>query len=121
MSAIICWTSWKLAIGRPNCWRSFAYSTEAFTQPWQMPTHPEATLKRPESSADMATLNPSPTSPINASSPTESSAVSDARRPSFPWISLLEKPSLSVGTRNAASPRCFFSGSVWAKISATLA
>ena len=23
MSAIICCTSWKLAIGFPNCWRSF--------------------------------------------------------------------------------------------------
>ncbi len=29
------------------------------------------------------------------------------------------KPSLAVGTRKQASPLCFFSGSVWAKISAT--
>ena len=29
-----------------------------------MPTQPAATLKRPESSADIATLKPSPTSPM---------------------------------------------------------
>ena len=91
-----------------------------------MPTQPAATLKRPESSADIATLKPSPTSPSSASSPTstpssDSSAVSDARSPSLPWIELELKPSESVGTRKAASPRCLFSGSVWAKISATLA
>ena len=34
---------------------------------------------------------------------------------------LREKPSLSVGTRKQAIPRCRFSGSVWAKISATSA
>src|SRR4249919_4207406 len=56
-----------------------------------------------------------------ASSPTstpssESSAVSEERRPSLPWISWLVKPSLAVGTRKQARPLCFFSGSVWAKI-----
>jgi formate hydrogenlyase subunit 4 len=74
------------------------------------------------SSALMATLKPSPISPRSASSGTstassESSAVSEARRPSLPWIELDEKPSVSVGTRNAASPLCFFSGSVCAKTS----
>src|SRR6478735_1084166 len=49
----------------------------------------------------------------------ESSAVSEERRPSLPWISWLVKPSLAVGTRKQASPLCFFSGSVWAKIRAT--
>ena len=47
--------------------------------------------------------------------------MSEARRPSLPWISCVVKPSLSVGTRKQARPRCFFSGSVWAKISATSA
>src|SRR3954453_9438248 len=126
MSAIIACTSWKLAIGRPNCWLSLEYRTDASTQPWQMPTQPEATLKRPESSALMATLKPSPISPSIVSSPTstsssEISAVSDARRPSLPWISDVLKPSDSVGTRNQASPRWPCSGSVWAKIIATLA
>jgi hypothetical protein len=74
----------------------------------------------------MAILKPSPTSPISASSETSTSssasdAVSDPCRPIFPWISWLEKPGVSVGTRKHASPRCCFSGSVWAKISATLA
>ena len=91
-----------------------------------MPTQPAATLKRPESSADMAILKPSPTSPISALSGTSmpssaSSAVSDPRRPSLPWISWDEKPSESVGTRKQARPRCFFSGSVWAKIIASFA
>ena len=31
------------------------------------------------------------------------------------------KPGRSVGTRKQATPRCFFSGSVWAKIIATFA
>ena len=74
----------------------------------------------------MAILKPSPTSPISASSSTFtasrlSAAVSEPWRPIFPWISSVEKPSFSVGTRNAASPRWPFSGSVWAKISATSA
>jgi hypothetical protein len=69
-------------------------------------------------------LKPSPTAPSIASSPTstassESSAVSEERRPSLPWISAVLKPLLSVGTRKQARPLCFFSGSVWAKISAT--
>jgi hypothetical protein len=69
-------------------------------------------------------LKPSPTSPSIASSPTstassEISAVSEERRPSLPWISWVENPSLSVGTRKQARPRCFAAGSVWAKISAS--
>src|SRR6476469_3412938 len=91
-----------------------------------MPTQPEATLKRPESSADIAILKPSPTSPISALSGTStssrnSSAVSEPLRPSLPWMACDEKPSLSVGTRKQAIPRCCFSGSVCAKTSATLA
>ena len=38
----------------------------------------------------------------------EISAVSEERRPSLPWISWVVKPSLSVGTRKQARPRCFF-------------
>ena len=45
--------------------------------------------------------------------------MSEARSPSLPWISWVEKPSESVGTRKQARPLCFFAGSVWAKISAT--
>src|SRR5205823_9992448 len=41
--------------------------------------------------------------------------------PSLPWISWVVKPLLSVGTRKQARPRCFFEGSVWAKIIATSA
>ena len=37
------------------------------------------------------------------------------------WISCGWKPGWSVSTRKQATPRCFSSGSVWAKISATLA
>src|SRR5215210_8309737 len=59
MSAIIACTSWKEAIGRPNCSRSLEYETDSFTQPWQIPTQPAATEWRPESSADMAVLKPS--------------------------------------------------------------
>ena len=43
MSAIISWTSWKLAIGTPNCRRSIAYFVDAWTHPSQIPTHPAAT------------------------------------------------------------------------------
>ena len=45
--------------------------------------------------------------------------MSEERRPSLPWISCAVKPSDEVGTRKQASPLCFLSGSVWAKISAT--
>ena len=74
----------------------------------------------------MAILKPSPISPMSAPSGTstpssDSSAVSEPFRPSLPWISCEEKPSLSVGTRKQARPLCFFSGSVWAKIIASFA
>ena len=64
---------------------------------------------RPLSSADIATLNPSPSSPSIASAGTrtpsrESSAVSCARSPSFPFIGLASKPAEPVGTRNALIP-----------------
>ena len=36
----------------------------------------------------------------------------------MPWICCELKPGLSVGTTKQPRPRCFFSGSVWAKISA---
>src|SRR4051812_1202101 len=89
-----------------------------------MPTLPAATLKRPESRALIATLKPSPTSPSTWSSLAKTSskpiaAVSEPCKPIFPWISVGWKPSWSVSTRKHARPRCFFSGSVWAKIRAT--
>ena len=64
---------------------------------------------RPLSSADIATLNPSPSGPSIASAGTrtpssEISAVSCARSPSFPFIGLASKPSAPVGTRNALIP-----------------
>ena len=37
-------------------------------------------------------------------------------RPILPLISCVEKPGAAVSTRKQASPRCPFSGSVWAKI-----
>ena len=91
-----------------------------------MPTQPAATLKRPESSALIATLKPSPTSPSSASSGAKTSssaiaAVSDACRPILPWISEGWKPSWSVSTRKHATPRWRSSGSVWAKTSASFA
>ena len=91
-----------------------------------MPTQPEATLKRPESSALMATLKPSPTCPSMRSSGTSTSsseiaAVSEPRRPSLWWMGWGWKPGWSVSTMKQARPRWPLSGSVWAKISASLA
>ncbi len=51
MSAISCWTSWKPAIGRPNCSRSPAYRSDASSAACAMPVHPAASEYRPESSA----------------------------------------------------------------------
>ena len=47
--------------------------------------------------------------------------MSEERSPSLPWISWELKPSVSVGTRKQARPRCLSSGSVCAKTSATSA
>ena len=47
--------------------------------------------------------------------------MSEPCRPILWWISCGLKPGWSVSTRKQARPRCAFSGSVWAKISATLA
>ena len=47
--------------------------------------------------------------------------MSEPRSPSLPWISPVVNPGESVGTRKQASPRWPCSGSVCAKISASLA
>ena len=47
--------------------------------------------------------------------------MSEPRSPILWWISWGWKPGWSVSTRKQATPRWAFSGSVWAKISATLA
>ena len=65
---------------------------------------------RPLSSADIATLNPAPSSPSRAESGTRtpsrnSSAVSWARRPSLPSILRELNPSEAVGTRKHVIPR----------------
>ena len=74
----------------------------------------------------MATLKPSPISPSMSSSETSTSssaieAVSDPCRPILWWMAWGWKPGWSVSTRKQARPLAFFSGSVWQKISATLA
>ena len=51
----------------------------------------------------------------------EIAAVSEPRRPSLWWIGWGWKPGWSVSTRKQARPRWPWSGSVWAKISASLA
>ena len=58
MSAIISWTSWKRAIGRPNWVRCTAYSRVVSRQPAMMPTQPAATETRPLSNAAMAMVKP---------------------------------------------------------------
>ena len=62
------------------------------------------------SSADIATLNPSPSPPSRAESGTRtpsrnSSAVSCARRPSLPSIFRASNPGLPVGTTKQVIPR----------------
>ena len=109
MSAISSWISWNCASCLPNCVRSEAYATDASTHACATPTAPAASEIRPLSSADIATLNPAPSSPSRAESGTrtpskKSSAVSCARRPSLPSIFRALKPGESVGTRKHVMP-----------------
>jgi hypothetical protein len=110
MSAIISCTSWYDAIGWPNCSRWPVYATVSSRQPWTMPTQLAAIVTRPLSSVCIAILKPWPTSPSSASAGTrtpsnDSAAVAWPRRPSLPLISVASKPGVSVGTRNAETPR----------------
>ena len=71
MSAIISCTSWKLAIGRSNCSRSFEYSTDAFDAALADADAAGGDAVAAASRArDIAILKPSPTSPSSASSGT---------------------------------------------------
>ena len=108
-SAISSWTSWKPAIGLPNCSRCWAYDVMTSTAFCARPVHEAASDIRPSSSADRATLIPSPSWPSSASAGTTTSssvisAVSHERSPSLPWIGLGVKPAASHGTRNAETP-----------------
>ena len=90
-----------------------------------MPTQPAATETRPLSSVVIAILKPLPSSPSSADAGTRtsernSSAVAWPRSPSLPLISRASKPGVSVGTRNAETPRGP-SSLVRAKTSATSA
>jgi hypothetical protein len=88
MSASWNWIAWKLAIGRPNCCRSFAYAAARSYAPCASPTPIAATEIRPPSRISMNCRKPRPRSPRRLPSGTaqerkESSRVSDARQPSL--------------------------------------
>ena len=127
MSAIISWTSWKLAIGTPNCRALLRVGDRGLRRsPRRCRRSRPRPSSGPESSADIAILKPSPTSPISASSATstpssEIAAVSEARSPSLPWISWVAKPSLVGRDEEAGDAPVPRAGSVWAKTSATSA
>ena len=75
-----------------------------------MPTQLAAMVTRPLSSVFIAILKPSPRSPSSASAGTrtpskERAAVACPRRPSLPLTSVRPNPGVSVGTRNAETPR----------------
>ncbi|MOA03878.1 hypothetical protein D3C78_1234080 [compost metagenome] len=60
MSANFHWIAWNLAISLPNCWRSRANFLASSIAAVAMPTAWAAMPMRPESSAFMATVKPSP-------------------------------------------------------------
>ena len=93
MSAIISWTSWKLAIGTAELPALLRVGDRGVDAALADPDAAGGDAVAAASRArDIAILKPSPTSPSIASSGTstsssESSAVSEARSPSLPWIS----------------------------------
>ena len=111
VSAISSWISWWPAITLPNCLRSVVYFTIVSRAAWASPVQDAPSDIRPSLSAVSATRMPLPSSPpSSASGPTltsvsTSSAVSQDRRPSLPWIFLLANPGVSLGTRKALTPR----------------
>src|SRR5256885_217426 len=88
------------------------------------PTAPAATEYRPESSAVIAILKPSPISPRRFASGTRtssrmSSLESDERRPSVPWSAWLPYGCRSRSRTNAVMPLASFEGSPCANTSAS--
>src|SRR5256712_2290941 len=123
ISAISSVTSWWPAIGLPNVLRVVGYVTDASMHACATPTAPAATEYRPESSALMATLKPSPISPRRFVSGTRtssrmSSLESEERRPSFPCSAWLPYGCRSRSRTNAVMPLCSLDGSPCANTSA---
>ncbi len=113
ISAIISCTSWKAPMGRLKAWRSFACWTLASRHAWPMPAAPAATPSRPWFRTCMAISHPWPSAPMRWSagmrqSSKARSAVGDARRPSFVFVSTwgTVNPGVPFSTRKAQIPSC---------------
>ena len=109
MSAIISCTSWKLAIGTPNCSRSLGVGDRCLDAALAdsdaagrdgVATRVERRHRDLESVAHLSEQRVVGDLDLVQAI----AAVSEARRPSLPWISCDEKPSLAVGTRKQAMP-----------------
>ena len=118
MSAIMKATAWCIAIGTPNCWRSFEYSQANSNAARAIPTAIAATPGRVRSSVIIASLNPLFSSPSRLASGISVSlnvtvAVFEARCPSLSSFLSITTVS-SRGTTKAEMPRWPSSLSVFA-------
>ena len=110
MSAIRKLTPWFMAIGIPNCTRSFEYCAAYSNAARATPTAPIAVPGRVKSSVRMAILKPSPSSPRRFAPGTRTSwnATADVSVERWPILSRCcsrTTPPASAGTMNAVRPR----------------
>ena len=126
ISANICCTICSAINLLPNCTRVCAYFPAACNAASAMPTEIAPTKGRDASNVRIAHLKPLPSRPSRADSGTKQSVstnseVAEARMPILSSTLPTLKPSVSVGTMNAVSPRTPRAGLALAKTTTTSA
>jgi hypothetical protein len=108
MSAMWPWTIWSSASGAPKRWRSAPDERERSSARRAKPRAAAPTVVRKTSSTAIATLKPSPGSPISAEAgrrqPLEAQAGERVRRDGLDPLGD-RSPGVSAGTTNAERPR----------------
>ena len=106
-SAAMCFTAWKLPIGRPNCSRIFAKSTAISRARSAPPWHSAAIATEPTSSIRWRGFQVAPSRPIlwSRSTTTSSNLISNKRRVvSKPASGVTERPTASLGMAKRLTP-----------------
>ena len=101
------WISWKPAIGRPNCWRRWAYSDAAAYAPSCMPAELQAMSARSERNARLMSrklsMRGSRRSSGTSTPSRAMSALCTMRAAALCSMTLRRTPAASAGTTNAST------------------
>ena len=104
MSAHLCLMAWNEPMGRPNCTRTLAYSTDMSRQRWAPPTCSAARATAARSSTASSTGHPCPSSPISVASTPSNVSLACLRVWSMVDSAVRVSPPASGSTVNSETP-----------------